>query len=151
MHIQPCCLELAWLPCVVLTTAFLAAVPLVLGEAYVIIMFIGKNFLFGQLTTDLFDAVMVQKGHAALVEKHRAVTTRSTGGRQLGRVLTRPLSKLSTDNIVRYLLTLPLNLIPVVGTVFFLGYNGKSQVKRSLGHATPSKDGVFLVWEVKPS
>jgi len=25
---------------------------------------------------------------------------------------------------VRYLLTLPLNFIPVVGTAFFLGYNG---------------------------
>ena len=28
------------------------------------------------------------------------------------------------DNAVRYLLTLPLNFIPVVGTAFFLGYNG---------------------------
>ena len=25
---------------------------------------------------------------------------------------------------MRYLLTLPLNFIPVVGTAFFLGYNG---------------------------
>jgi len=31
----------------------------------------------------------------------------------------------SQDNVVRYLLTLPLNFIPVVGTAFFLGYNGE--------------------------
>ena len=41
---------------------------------------------------------------------------------QLGRAITKPLSsKLSTDGIIRYILTLPLNFIPVVGTVFFLG------------------------------
>lgn len=49
---------------------------------------------------------------------------KANNARQLGRVLSRPLAKLSVDNMVRYLLTLPLNLIPVVGTVFFLGYNG---------------------------
>lgn len=27
---------------------------------------------------------------------------------------------------MRYLLTLPLNFVPVVGTAFFLGYNGES-------------------------
>lgn len=111
-------------PVLPLTPAFMAAVPLVLGEAYIILMFLGKSFLLGQLNMDLFDAVMVQKGHSALVEKQRAVTTKSSGARQLGKVLSRPLAKLSTDNLVRYLLTLPLNLIPVVGTVFFLGYNG---------------------------
>ncbi len=44
---------------------------------------------------------------------------------KLGKAIARPLTgKLSTDGIVRYILSLPLNLIPVVGTVFFLGYNG---------------------------
>jgi len=33
---------------------------------------------------------------------------------------------MSVDGIVRYVLSLPLNFIPVVGTIFFLGYNGKS-------------------------
>ncbi len=38
-------------------TAFIAAVPLVLGEAYVVINFLAKSFLLGQVGTDLFDAV----------------------------------------------------------------------------------------------
>lgn len=33
---------------------------------------------------------------------------------------------MSVDGVVRYVLSLPLNFIPVVGTVFFLGYNGQS-------------------------
>jgi hypothetical protein len=37
--------------------AFIAAVPLVLGEAYVLIMFFTKGFLLGPAGLDLFDAV----------------------------------------------------------------------------------------------
>jgi hypothetical protein len=37
--------------------AFVAAVPLVLGEAYVLINFVMKSFIFGQAGIDLFDTV----------------------------------------------------------------------------------------------
>lgn len=67
---------------------------------------------------------MVQKGYAELVKKGRPIT-QSGRGTQLGKLLKQPFSKFSTDNIVRYFLTLPLNFIPVVGTVVFLGYNGE--------------------------
>jgi hypothetical protein len=39
--------------------AFVAAVPLVLGEAYFVILFLTKGFLMGQIGVDLFDAVSV--------------------------------------------------------------------------------------------
>ncbi|KAL1412690.1 hypothetical protein Q8F55_000437 [Vanrija albida] len=117
--------QVAWLALFSGPLAFAAAVPLVLAEAYIVLVFIGKNFLLGQLNTDLFDAVLVQRGYSALVENGRAVTTkRGTNVRVLGKILTRPLSKFSTDSVVRYIITLPLNFIPVVGTAFFLGYNG---------------------------
>ncbi|WVF69993.1 hypothetical protein IAT40_004778 [Kwoniella sp. CBS 6097] len=104
--------------------AFVLAIPLVLSEAFVVINFLTRALLVNQAGIDLFDAVLLLKGHSSLVEHGRQVT--STGGttKQLGTLLMKPLSRFSTDNIVRYLLTLPLNLIPVVGTVFFLGYNG---------------------------
>ncbi|KAK4688815.1 hypothetical protein P7C73_g1312, partial [Tremellales sp. Uapishka_1] len=104
--------------------AFVAAVPLVLAETYVVLNFLTKTFLLGQAGTDLFDAVLLQKGHSTLVERGRQVNSSGGKSKQLGKVLTKPLSRFSTDNIVRYVLSLPLNLIPVVGTVFFLGYNG---------------------------
>ena len=55
-----------------------------------------RNFIFGQVGIDLFDSVLVQKGHSALVERGRQVT--ETGGKtkQLGRLLTKPLSRFST-------------------------------------------------------
>ncbi|WVN87230.1 uncharacterized protein L203_102407 [Cryptococcus depauperatus CBS 7841] len=104
--------------------AFILAIPLVLSEAFVILLFLTRGFLMGQLSIDLFDAVMVQKGHQVLVEHGRQIS--STGGkaRQLGSLVAKPLSGFSVDNLVRYVLTLPLNFVPVVGTAFFLGYNG---------------------------
>lgn len=96
--------------------AFVAAIPLVLGEAYFVVNFLTKGFLMGQIGVDLFDAVsaglqcslkyimqdanviqvLLQKGCTELVERGRQVT--STGGtsRQLGRMLTKPLGKFST-------------------------------------------------------
>ncbi|WVQ84119.1 hypothetical protein IAT38_006264 [Cryptococcus sp. DSM 104549] len=104
--------------------AFGLAIPLVLGEAYVVVLFLTKTLLIGQAGTDLFDAILLQKGHSALVENGRQVTSKGGATKVLGTLAMKPLSRFSTDNIVRYLLTLPLNLIPVVGTGFFLGYNG---------------------------
>lgn len=104
--------------------AFIAAVPLVLGEAYVIVNFVTRTFIFDQIGTDLFDAVLVQKRCNALVEKGRKVTVTKGRASQLGKVITKPLGRFSLDNAVRYVLTLPLNFIPVVGTAFFLGLNG---------------------------
>ncbi|KAJ9101711.1 hypothetical protein QFC21_003049 [Naganishia friedmannii] len=109
--------------------AFVAAVPLVLGESYIVLTFLTRTFLVGQAGVDLFDAVLLARNHTELVQKGRLLnpSSRSNGGKvtQLGRAITKPLSsKLSTDGMVRYVLSLPLNFIPVVGTVFFLGYNG---------------------------
>ncbi|WVR04485.1 hypothetical protein IAU60_001489 [Kwoniella sp. DSM 27419] len=104
--------------------SFILAVPLVLSEAYVVINFMTRALLINQAGVDLFDAVLLSKGHSTLVEAGRQVTSSGGASKQLGTLLMKPLSRFSTDNVVRYLLTLPLNLIPVVGTVFFLGYNG---------------------------
>lgn len=41
----------------ILTTAFGAAIPLVLAESGVVLFFLSKTFLIGPLGTDLFDAV----------------------------------------------------------------------------------------------
>ncbi|ODN75482.1 hypothetical protein L202_06615 [Cryptococcus amylolentus CBS 6039] len=105
--------------------AFILAIPLVLSEAYFVVTFFARGFLSGQVGVDLFDAVLLQKGHQTLVENGRQVTDAGGGkAKQLGNLVRKPLAKFSFDNTVRYLITLPLNFIPVVGTVFFLGYNG---------------------------
>lgn len=123
------CFFLLYLPQVAFLALFtgplavIAAVPLVLAESYVVIMWACKAFLLTDVADDLFDAVLVNKGQARLVEGNRAVKAWS-GGKVLGKLKARTVGKFSTENVVRYVLTLPLNFIPVVGTAFFLGYNG---------------------------
>jgi hypothetical protein len=43
---------------------------------------------------------------------------------QLGKLLTRPLQRFSKEAIIRWLISLPLNAIPVVGPACFFLYNG---------------------------
>jgi hypothetical protein len=89
-------------------------------------MFLTRTLLLATAQVDLFDAVLLAKNHTALVQKGRLLNPSNNGKvTQLGKAITKPFSgKFTADSIVRYVLSLPLNLIPVVGTVFFLGYNG---------------------------
>ena len=74
--------------------------------------------------------VLLSKNHRELVKNGRLTSNPSSGGSKvtkLGKAITKPLGGkwfMSVDGIVRYVLSLPLNFIPVIGTVFFLGYNG---------------------------
>jgi len=108
--------------------SFLAAVPLVLVESYAIIMFFSRIFLLSQVQDQLFDAILLQKGHDQLVSKGRQIL--SSGGKggsnvkKLGKTVIAPLNKFSREGIVRYLISLPLNAVPIVGTVIFLLFNG---------------------------
>ena len=70
------------------------------------------------------DAVLVQKGREHLVENGRQISTSSGGIKKLGKVVTRPLNRFSKEGLLRYIVSLPLNSLPVVGTVLFLLYNG---------------------------
>jgi hypothetical protein len=76
--------------------------------------------------------VLLSKNHRELVQKGRLSSAQtSSGGKitKLGKAITKPIGGkwfMSVDGVVRYVLSLPLNFIPVVGTVFFLGYNGQS-------------------------
>jgi len=71
------------------------------------------------------DAVLLQQGHEQLVSRGRQITSTSSGTKKLGRAIVQPLNRFSKEGIVRYVVSLPLNAIPVVGTVGFLLYNGK--------------------------
>lgn len=98
---------------------------MVLAETYTIILFIHRNFLSSAISERIFDAVLVQKGHSDLVESGRSLSKRG-GSVELGKSILKPVSsKFSTAGMVRYLVTLPLNFIPAVGTLIFLVLNGR--------------------------
>ncbi|KAG8777921.1 hypothetical protein FRC12_000125 [Ceratobasidium sp. 428] len=102
---------------------FITAIPLILGEAAALTTIIAKTFYLGPALEDLFDETLLLQGQTALVSNGREVTTQS-GKKALGRLIMKPLDRFSKEGLVRYILSIPLNFIPVVGTVFFLGYNG---------------------------
>ncbi|KAJ1302022.1 hypothetical protein OPQ81_000857 [Rhizoctonia solani] len=102
---------------------FITAVPLILGEAAAITNIIARTFYLGPALEDLFDETLLLQGQTTLVSNGRELTTQS-GSKALGRLLLKPLDRFSKEGIIRYILSIPLNFIPVVGTIFFLGYNG---------------------------
>ncbi|KAG8747735.1 hypothetical protein FRC10_011864 [Ceratobasidium sp. 414] len=102
---------------------FITAIPLILGEAVVLTTLIAKTFYLGPALEDLFDETLLLQGQTALVSNGREVKTRS-GKKALGRLFMKPLGRFSKEGLVRYVLSILLNFIPVVGTVLFLGYNG---------------------------
>ncbi|KAF8078177.1 hypothetical protein FPV67DRAFT_1402800 [Lyophyllum atratum] len=103
--------------------AFIAAALMVLAESYAIIMLVSKAFFLGQAHDMIFDAVLLQQGHEQLVSRGREVKSTS-GIKKLGKSISQPLNTLSKEGILRYIISLPLNSLPVVGTVLFFVYNG---------------------------
>jgi len=103
--------------------AFFTAALMVLGESYAVITFVSKVFFFGRVQDKIFDAVLLQQGNETLVSRGREVKSRS-GAKSLGKEITKPLNRFSKAGMLRYLISLPLNSLPVVGTAVFLLYNG---------------------------
>ncbi|KAJ3890616.1 hypothetical protein GG344DRAFT_49110 [Lentinula edodes] len=104
--------------------AFAAAAVMVLGESYALVMMATKMFILEDAQDKLFDAVLLQQGHEALVSSDRPVKSSRSGIKTIGKSVTKPLNRFSKDGLIRYIISLPLNSLPVVGTIVFLFYNG---------------------------
>ncbi|KAF9257810.1 hypothetical protein L218DRAFT_975109 [Marasmius fiardii PR-910] len=127
--------------------AFFPAAVMVLGESYVLSTVVTRTFFLGAIQDKIckfssafphffhrmtrfpfsliVDAVLLQKGNYMLVSRGRQVTSSSSGMKTLGKSFMKPLDRFSKDGVLRYLLSIPLNSIPVVGTLLFLLLNGK--------------------------
>ncbi|KAF9052765.1 hypothetical protein BJ165DRAFT_1600919 [Panaeolus papilionaceus] len=103
------------------------ATLLVLVEAYFLTTFITKTFLFRSAQDQIFDAVLKKQGHGALVESGNLNKRQrnKSAFQDIAEPITASFGRFSKEGILRYIVTAPLNLIPVVGTVIFLLYNGK--------------------------
>ncbi|KAG8833195.1 hypothetical protein FRC17_011143 [Serendipita sp. 399] len=99
-------------------------IPIILGEGAAIGILVAKIFWLGQAMEQLFDEVLVRQGLTKLVSRGREVKSDGQHGKRLGKLLTKPLERFSKENIIRWLISLPLNAIPVVGPAAFFLYNG---------------------------
>ena len=107
--------------------AALTTVLLVLSESSTLTMVLSKMLLIEDSLIDTFDGTLIAKGHSDLVAKERQVKTGKTGDAigRLGKLVTKPFAKFTPTALVRYFMYLPLNFIPVVGTVAFVFLQGK--------------------------
>ncbi|CCG81508.1 Putative uncharacterized protein [Taphrina deformans PYCC 5710] len=116
---------------------FVSAVPLVLSESNILIGLLSA-LLIEDKKDLLFDTVLLDRGHTQLVSTGREVSAGSGPGRagKLGGAmkakLVSPLQRFSPEALVRYLITIPLNFIPAIGTILFITLNGRRAGPRFL-------------------
>lgn len=126
--------------------AFITAIPVVFGEAAVTSHVLSNALWLSDAHDKLFDAVrpfkftyiallqseffvhpQVLASHpssAPLIDRAKTLTKTSLGrSSKIGKLLLKPVSRFSPAELVRYLISLPLSIVPGLGTAFFLVYN----------------------------
>jgi hypothetical protein len=105
--------------------AIFTTVLLVLSEASTIFSVLSKNFLIDDALIDTFDGTLLCRNLHSLVQNERQVKSGSDPVAKLGKLVSKPFAKFTPSAIVRYFMYLPLNFIPVVGTVLFVILQGR--------------------------
>jgi len=100
--------------------AVFSTVLLVLNESSTIINNLARNWLLEDAILDTFDGTLVSRGSTELVKEGREIKPGNNPMSKLGKILKNPFQKFGPKAIIRYLVYLPLNLIPIVGTVGFV-------------------------------
>ena len=110
----------------------LAGIVAIVVESYIIITMFTRSLIIEPALDALFDTILTREGAGDVVVQGTTKSGRST---RLTAARERALSSVksfSPGSLVQYVLTLPFNFIPVVGTVVYLYLNG-SKLGRS-GH-----------------
>ncbi|KAH9832555.1 uncharacterized protein C8Q71DRAFT_798588 [Rhodofomes roseus] len=98
------------------------AIVVVGAESAFLLALLARPLFLEPALTQVFDNTLRARGQGELV---KAGKTRGKGATvSVESALVKPLQILSTGGIVRYLITLPINMVPVLGTVLFVLYNG---------------------------
>jgi hypothetical protein len=96
-----------------------------LSESSTITNVISRTFFIEEALVDTFDGTLLSRDCKNLVEEGRQVKTGGDNIARLGKLVKKPFAKFAPNAIIRYLLYLPLNFIPVVGTAIFIVLQGK--------------------------
>ncbi|KAH8648405.1 hypothetical protein BX600DRAFT_475198 [Xylariales sp. PMI_506] len=107
--------------------AVLTTVLLILSESATIISVISRNFFLQEALLDTFDGTLVSRNATGIVSEGRQLKPGSDPIARLGKILKSPFERFSPKALIRYIIYLPLNFIPVVGTVIFILIQGRSR------------------------
>jgi hypothetical protein len=105
--------------------AAISAALLTLSESSTLINLLSRTFLIQDALVDVFDGTLLSRDCTNLVEGGRQISTKGDNIARLGKLIKTPFARFSPNVVVRYLLYLPLNFIPVIGTVIFILLQGK--------------------------
>lgn len=109
--------------------AVFTTVLLVLNESSTIINMVSRTYLLQDALLDTFDGTLVARDADGLVREGRQLQPGSDPMQKLGRILKSPFDRFSPKAVVRYVMYLPLNFIPVVGTVLFILVQARARGK----------------------
>ncbi|TPX14453.1 uncharacterized protein E0L32_005417 [Thyridium curvatum] len=107
--------------------AVVTTVLLVLNESSTIVNIISRNFLIQDALLDTFDGTLVAKNETGVVSEGRQLKSGGDSIQRLGKILKSPFEKFSPKALIRYIMYLPLNFIPIVGTVLFILMQGRGR------------------------
>ncbi|MCJ1300820.1 hypothetical protein MMC08_003619 [Hypocenomyce scalaris] len=105
--------------------AAISAGLLVLSESSTLFTILSKTFLIEDALVDTFDGVLVSKNTTDLVSGGRQIKAGGDPMAKLGKLVKTPFAKFTPTALIRYVMYLPLNFIPVVGTVMFVILQGR--------------------------
>ncbi|KAI9669528.1 MAG: hypothetical protein M1817_004647 [Caeruleum heppii] len=107
--------------------AVFSSILLTLSESSTLITILSKTFLIDDALVDTFDGTLVARNMTSMVAEGRQIKSAGSDPiAKLGKLAKRPFRKFTPSAIIRYFLYLPLNFIPVVGTVIFLVLQAKN-------------------------
>ncbi|EIN05114.1 hypothetical protein PUNSTDRAFT_107406 [Punctularia strigosozonata HHB-11173 SS5] len=103
------------------------AFPIVAAESVILLYLLARPLFLAPALTELFDATLRIKGQTTLVSQGTSRILASERKKGIESALVKPFARFTPEGIFRYVVSLPFNFIPVVGTVFFLFFNGAKQ------------------------
>ncbi|KAK6066767.1 hypothetical protein SCUP234_11946 [Seiridium cupressi] len=107
--------------------AVFTTVLLILNESSVIISLVSRNFFLQDALLDTFDGTLLSRNATGIVSEGRELKSGRDPMERLGKILKNPFQKYSPKALIRYVMYLPLNFIPVVGTIIFIVIQGRSR------------------------
>ncbi|KAH8884312.1 hypothetical protein GQ53DRAFT_786371 [Thozetella sp. PMI_491] len=105
--------------------AVFTTILLILSESSTLINVVSRNFMLQEALLDTFDGTLVAKDATNIVSEGRQLKPGGDPIARLGKILKNPFDRFSPKALIRYLMYLPLNFIPVVGTVAFILLQGQ--------------------------
>ncbi|ROT37658.1 hypothetical protein SODALDRAFT_280111 [Sodiomyces alkalinus F11] len=124
--------------------AVFTTVLLVLNESATLINVISRNWLLQDALLDTFDGTLVSKNADSIVREGRQLQPGTDPMQKLGRILKSPFERFSPKALIRYVMYLPLNFIPLVGSALFVLIQARARGQHVHGRWSASQSQDWL-------